>query len=93
MPCASTSLNKGVSDDGGYDVLTVMTSFKRGCVGRIGSLAGCMLGRKLDLERAVNRSVESNLWENSTEDEENNSFLQKTPPPNSRENGILTSKQ
>ena len=74
MPRASTTLTKGVSDDGDYDVLTVMTSFKRGCVGRLGSLAGCILGRKLDPERAINSSVGSNLCESSQEDQENNSF-------------------
>jgi len=99
MPRASTSLTKGVSRTTAtvtyydYDVLTEMTSFERGYVGRLGNLAARILGRKLDLARTSNSSVESNLWENSPVDQGNNSFRQKTPPPNSGGNGILTSKQ
>jgi len=69
----------GIVDDGDYDVLTEITSYQGGCVGRLGNLAGCILGWKPDLERAVNSSVKSNLWEKSPEDQEN-SFRQKTPP-------------
>jgi len=74
-----SSLTKGSSDDGDYDVLTVITSYQRGCVGRLGNPADRILGLKFDLERAVNSSVESNLCENSPEDQENNSFRPVCP--------------
>ena len=35
---------------------------------------------EFDLEGIANSRVESNLWENSPEDQENNGFRQKTPP-------------
>jgi len=80
MSGASTSLTKGVSDGGDHDVLTVMTSFKRGCVRRLGNLADRILWQKLHLEKAVNSSVESTLWENSREDQEITASDKRHPP-------------
>jgi len=59
----------GIADHCDYYVLTKITSYQRGWVGRLGNLAGRILGRKFDLGRAINRSLE---------------FNQREPPPKTK---------
>jgi len=61
-------------------VLAEITSYQRGWVGRLGNLAGRILGRKFDLESAINRSLEFNQREPPPENQEHNKPPTKDPP-------------
>ncbi|PUU77669.1 tRNA synthetases class I (M)-domain-containing protein [Tuber borchii] len=72
----------GITDDGDYDVRTVITTYKKGCVDGLGNLAGRIRGRKFDLARAVKRfcieefSLSQQL---PPEAQAHHNLLQKTP--------------
>ena len=73
----------GITDDGDYDVRTVITTYKKGCVDGLGNLAGRIRGRKFNLERAVKRfcAEEFNLSSQQLppEAQAHYNLLQKTP--------------
>jgi len=78
--CYNILHHGGIADHCDYDVLTKITSYQRGWVGRLGNLAGRILGPKVDLERAINRSLEFNKREPPPKTK-STTASDKRPPP------------
>ncbi|KAG0134460.1 methionyl-tRNA synthetase-like protein [Tuber indicum] len=69
----------GITDDGDYDVRSVVDRYKKSCASGLGNLAGRIRGRRLNLERAVRRYSKLNMSKLPPADQAHYNLLLETP--------------
>ncbi|KAG0641656.1 tRNA synthetases class I (M)-domain-containing protein [Tuber brumale] len=69
----------GITDDGDYDVRSVVDRYKKSCAGGLGNLAGRIRGRRLHLGRAVKRYAELPMSELPPAEQAHYNLLRETP--------------